>query len=106
MILYNVTVKVEKEIERDWLDWMQQVHIPDVMQTGLFSEYRLNRILHEEPDGATFAIQYLCANLEAFQQYQREHAQRLQKEHAQRYENRYVAFRTLMEVIQQDKHDQ
>jgi len=36
MIMYNVTVMVEESLSNDWLDWMNQTHIPDVMATGFF----------------------------------------------------------------------
>ena len=99
MILYNVTVKINHDIQQDWLNWMKEVHIPDVLKTGLFSSYKLCRILHNEPDGVTYAIQYFCASMKDFEQYQRVHAKVLQADHTQRYEGKYVAFRTLMEVI-------
>jgi hypothetical protein len=98
-ILYNVTVKVKKEASSEWLDWMKAKHIPDVLATGLFSEHKICRILHDEQDGDTFAIQYLCKNMEDFKTYQEKHAKALQEEHAQRYKDKYVAFRTLMEVV-------
>lgn len=101
MILYNVTVKIEKNIEGEWVRWMQQVHIPDVMKTGLFREYKLCRLLLGEDDGVTFAVQYLCDDLSAFKAYQDTHAAELQKAHSERFPNKFVAFRTLMEVLQE-----
>lgn len=79
---------------------MQNTHIPDVMNTGFFTEYKLSRILGEEEDGGTtYAIQYLSPSMEIFEEYQSKHAKALQAEHAERYNNQYVAFRTLMEVV-------
>ncbi|MEM8907893.1 MAG: DUF4286 family protein [Bacteroidota bacterium] len=99
MILYNVTIKVDQAVHEDWLQWMQQVHIPEMMQTQLFEEYKLCRILHEEPDGMTYAIQYFCKDMKTLHQYQVHHAQRLQAAHQERYRDQYVAIRTLMEVL-------
>ncbi len=100
MILYNVTVKINTSLEEDWLRWMKEVHIPDVMNTGLFKSHQLCRLLHEEEDGGTtFAIQYYCENMEALEEYQKEHAGALQAEHTERYKGQSVAFRTLMEVL-------
>lgn len=99
MLIYNVTVKIEPSIQKDWVKWMKEVHIPDVMGTGLFVENKLCRLLLDETDGITYAVQYSCIDMAAFQQYQTLHAKRLQTEHTERYKNRYVAFRTMMEVI-------
>ncbi|MEL6862920.1 MAG: DUF4286 family protein [Bacteroidota bacterium] len=100
MILYNVTVKVDHHIHEDWLKWMKEVHIPDVLKTGLFSGHRFFRLLHEETDGTTYAIQYYCDSMQQFEQYQRKHAKALQADHMTRYKDHYVAFRTLMEAIE------
>jgi len=99
MILYNVTVKIRKEVQADWLKWMRETHIPDVMRTGLFKEHKICRIFEDDPEGTTYAIQYFCASMEDFQKYQTEFAQTLQADHTKRYEGQYVAFRTLMEVL-------
>lgn len=100
MILYNVTVKILNEVKVDWLNWMKTVHIPDVMNTGLFVENKICRIIEDEPDGTTYAIQYFCKDMDDFMKYQNEHAKELQNEHTQRYDGKYVAFRTLMEVVE------
>ncbi|MCO6490485.1 MAG: DUF4286 family protein [Phaeodactylibacter sp.] len=100
MILYNVTVKIDLAAHDDWLAWMKNVHIPDVLATGLFTEHKLCRLLGvDESDGITYAIQYFSPDMETFQEYQQHHAPRLQKEHTERYKDKYVAFRTLMEVL-------
>jgi len=105
MILYNVTVKIMAQFREDWEKWMREVHIPDVMDTGLFVEYKMSRILgEEEKEGVTFAIQYLSPSMEKFQEYQDNHAKRLQAEHTEKYRGKYVAFRTLMEVVQQETY--
>ncbi|MFT7333816.1 MAG: hypothetical protein ACI81S_002037 [Sphingobacteriales bacterium] len=102
MILYNVTVKVEATIEKDWLDWMKTVHVPDVMKTGMFADYKICRVLGEEAEN-TFSFQYFAHSTEHLQKYQKDHAPQLQKEHSDRYKDKFVAFRTLLEVIESHK---
>lgn len=98
-VLYNVTIKIESEISQEWIQWMKNTHIPDVMATKCFESYRLTRIIEDEDEhGVGFAIQYVAPNIDFFNTYQSEHAKRLQKEHADRYANRYVSFRTLMKI--------
>ena len=101
-ILYNVTVKIIKEKADDWIQWMSETHIPDVMQTGKFLSYRMSELFDEEADdGRTFAIQYVAKDMETFQDYQSHHAKPLQQDHATRYANQYVAFRTLMQILKE-----
>lgn len=100
MIIYNVTVKIELDTHDEWLQWMRNQHIPDVMQTGLFKEYRMARVLgQDESDGITYSIQYLCPDMPTLQHYAAQFAPALQQAHSQRYEGKFVAFRTLLEVL-------
>lgn len=106
MILYNVTVKIAHAVHEEWVEWMQNVHIPEVMETGLFLENKFCRLLGDDNEhGITYAIQYLCPDQKTFQIYQQLHAERLQKDHAERYGEHYAAFRTLLEVIHQTTHE-
>lgn len=99
MIIYNVTVNIDNDVRDEWLKWMKETHIPDVMNTGLFIESRICKVLVEEESGTTFSIQYTCAGMENLDKYQKEYAPRLQKEHSDKFEGKFVAFRTLLEIL-------
>ena len=102
MILYNTTIKVEQTIHEEWLEWMKKNQIPAYVATGLFLEYKLCRILGDDDEhGVAYALQFLCPDQKTFQIYQTLHARRLQQIQAERFPNKYVTFRTLMEVVGQ-----
>jgi len=98
-IIYNVTINIDDDIKEEWLQWMKTVHIPDVMATGCFEEFKICRLLVEEEKGTTFAIQYTAKSLEAFENYQKNFASALQKEHSEKFKEKFVAFRTLLEDL-------
>lgn len=101
MLLYNVTIKIDSGLAEDWLQWMNTRHIPDVLKTGHFLECRLSRLKEvDESEGITYSIQYLARSKEAFDQYQEQDAPELQQEHAERYKDNFVAFRTIMDVLE------
>lgn len=101
MYIYNVTIKVEVAIVDDWVQWMRQSHIPEVLNTGYFSAYRMSRLLDDgDLDGITFVVQYDCASIDDFLNYQSLKAPALQKEHTERYGKQVTAFRTIMEVLE------
>ncbi|UTW63696.1 DUF4286 family protein [bacterium SCSIO 12741] len=99
MIIYNVTVKVENEVHAEWLSWMKETHIPDVMATGLFVDSKMMKVLVDDTDGMTYSVQYRVETWELLKEYQENHAPRLQKEHSDKYEGKFVAFRTLLEEV-------
>lgn len=99
MILYNVTVSVDGQVEKEWLKWMREVHIPDVMATRLFVDHKIYKLVNEVDGGTTYAIQYFALDMQDINTYMREHAPRLQEEHASRYQAKALAFRTLLEQV-------
>lgn len=99
MIVYSVTINIDDNLETDWLEWMKNVHIPKVLETGLFIEHRIMKVLSRQDDetGQTYNIQYDCESMDKYEEYQQKHSQQLQKEHTERYSGKFFAFRTLLE---------
>ncbi len=103
MILYNVTVAIDPSVEKEWVNWMRSVHIPDVMATGCFIESRFSKVQTEEEEGLSYAITYLCEHKELLEKYRNNYAPELQKEHSEKFNGRFAAFRTLLDVIEEFK---
>jgi len=99
MIIYNVTVNIEEDVHQEWLKWMKEVHIPDVLNTGLFNDYKMCKVLTSPEEGQTYSIQYSCESMDHYNQYQDNFAPRLQEEHARKFKDQFVAFRTLLETV-------
>jgi len=100
MIIYNVTVKIDEAFHAEWLKWMKETHIPDVMRTGCFTENRMLKVLtDDEPDGSTYSVQYTCNHMNDFLEYEHKFAAKLRAEHNEKYRDKFVAFRTLLEVV-------
>lgn len=100
MYIYNVTVSVDNEIQSDWLSWMSEEHIPEVMDTGYFTGFKIFKVLlNQEPGSTSFSIQYSFKEMKNLQLYQANHAPNLQKKHSERYKDKCIAFRTVLETI-------
>ncbi|WP_118972443.1 DUF4286 family protein [Taibaiella koreensis] len=100
MIIYNVTAKVDPGIADKWMHWLKEEHLGEMMRTGLFSDYRLCRLMEQdESEGVTFVIQYHCDSIEHYQTYVHEHAPHMRKKTQEKFGNHFAAFRTVMEVI-------
>ena len=101
MIIYNVTINIDDSVRDEWLKWMKEVHIPDVMRTGLFLENRMLKILTDETEtgGTNYSVQYTCRNMDDFNTYEKTFAPALRKAHAEKYSDRFVSFRTLLELV-------
>lgn len=100
MIFYNVTINIHESVHHQWMKWMQEKHIQDVLATGKFSAARMVKILvDEEMGGTTYAIQYTTDSKATLQRYYDEDAPRLREEGLQLFGDKMLAFRTELELI-------
>ncbi|KYG81395.1 uncharacterized protein DUF4286 [Roseivirga ehrenbergii] len=100
MILYNVTVAIEKTVEEDWKVWMRDIHIPEVMATGAFVEYKFFKVMREEEDSSSYSIQYFAENHSKLQTYLGQHAPGLQQKAGEAFPGKFAAFRTLLQAVE------
>ncbi len=99
MFIYNVTVNISDEIHNDWLNWMKETHIPDVMKTGCFIDSQMLKVLYVDDEGHTYSIQYKFLEMVDIERYQKEFASALQAEYKVKFEGKYAAFRTLLQIM-------
>jgi len=99
MYIYNVTINIEESVHDDWLKWMQDQHIPEMLATKKFTAAKLTKVLVEETmGGITYSVQYTTKDKETLQKYYDEDAARLRSQ-SKVFEGKFVAFRTELEVI-------
>lgn len=100
MLVYNVTVGVDKDAEAEWLQYMKEKHIQAVLDTGLFVNSKMYRVLHDQDDGTiSYSVQYFAKSIEDVQQYLEVFAPALIEDHRKRFHNRHVAFMTLLDEV-------
>lgn len=99
-IIYNVTLNVDDSVHQEWLDWMRKIHIPEVMQTGLFTGYKILKMISEEDTGTTYAVQYMLDDIKHFLDYSEKFAPALRQKVLDKFGEKVLAFRTLMEIVE------
>lgn len=100
MIIYNVTVKVETSIANNWLEWLKEEHIPEILATGCFHDASVLQLMEPvDEEGVTYAIQYKAQSESDYQRYIREHAGIMRQKGLDQWGNRFIAFRSVMKVI-------
>lgn len=100
MYIYNVTTNIELEIEKDWLAYMKNIHIPAMIATGCFTGAKLTRVMvQEEMGGKTFSVQYAVSDKETFKGYYVAYAAGLNKTLDEQFKGKYVSFQTELEVL-------
>jgi hypothetical protein len=101
MIIYSVTISVEESIEKEWLEWMREIHIPEVMATGKFISCRFSRLVsHKEEGSCNFSAQYTAKSFEELEDYKANYAKKLQQNSLEKFADKMLAFRSELEILE------
>ena len=99
MYIYNVTINIDESVHEDWLHWMRDEHIPDMLNTGKFTKALMSRVMvEEEMGGITYSVQYTTPSKETLERYYAEDAETLRAQ-SKPFEGKFVAFRTELEIV-------
>ena len=102
MLIYNVTINIDDSVHDDWLNWMRDRHIPDMLATGKFTHAKMTKILVEEEMGGTsYSVQYTTKDRDTLDAYYKEDAERMRGDGLKLFADKFVAFRTALEVVSQ-----
>jgi hypothetical protein len=101
MIIYNVTIKVHESIKDNWLTWLKEEHVPDVLATGCFTKATILQLLEiDNSEGPTFAIQYSAESKGNYNQYIEKFAGTMRQKSFDKWGDKFIAFRSVMQVVQ------
>jgi len=100
MIVYNITIKIHPGIEEEWIRWQKEEHIPDIMSSQNFIEYKFYKLLDQnEDDGLTYVVQYTASSIEDYKNYITNTAPLLREKAIKKWGDKFIAFRTVMQVV-------
>src|SRR5690606_177035 len=100
MYIYNVTVNVDEAIHQQWLKWMRETYIPEMLRTKLFTNAKILRVLvEEEMGGVTFSVQYFAKDKASLERYYLEYDQDFRIKEKQRFSDNLVSFTTELQVL-------
>jgi hypothetical protein len=99
MIILNETIIIDEAIQAEWLQWMGSVYIPGVMATGYFNSHRVLTVVNSPNEGITYCLQFETDSLDYYYEYQQGIGVKLKNAHFKQFENRFVQFETIMQLV-------
>ncbi len=100
MIIYNVTIKIQESIKEDWLSWLQEEHIPDIIKTGCFTHAVILQLIEtDDSEGPTYAIQYFAETKGLYNSYIENHAVKMRQKGFNKWGDKFIAFRSVLQVV-------
>jgi hypothetical protein len=102
VIVYTVTSDVEAHAAPEWLAWMRNSHIPEVLATGCFSGCRIAELEEPAPPPGyvTFVCEYTAPTAAILARYLEQFAPALRQSATARYGAAVRATRTVRRVIE------
>jgi len=92
MIIYNITCSVDIDVADEWLLWIKNEHIPPLLKSGLFENYKMLKVLsHDDDKTLSFALQFYAKGLENIEAYHHN------DEMIKRYGDKVLTYPTLLE---------
>ncbi len=100
MMIYNVTTKLDHSIANEWLRWIKEEHIPDLIKTGCFTHAVILHLIElDDAEGITYAVQYHCDNIDLYNRYIDTYSNEMKKKAFDKFGNKFISFRSLMQVV-------
>ena len=95
-VLYFVWINVDPEIENDWVKYIDNTHIPDVLKTNYFLSARRAKAMEGKVPGTHLVI-FECKDKKNFDLYLKNDAERLRKDHTDHFGSKISSTRYIFE---------
>jgi hypothetical protein len=83
------------------MGFMREEHLPKIFASNCFESYRMCRIVDEQADSTTIAVQYIAHSMEDLNKYRAKHALELQREHMSKFGSDAVAYRSVLSILEE-----
>lgn len=101
MLLYNITIAVDRNCEGEWIEWMKREQIPFIMEAGLFSDSKFYRVVtHDDPESNSYCLQLFTDDIRKLNIFLAGPSVTFMEALQTRYAGRHAAFMTLLESCQ------
>lgn len=100
MLVYNTTFQVDTDVESNFIIWIKEVYIHEVLKAGMLSSPRLCKILSHLDEGSSFSLQWEVENSTILHRWHMEHGAKLNDQIQQLFKDKVIGFPTLMELME------
>ncbi|MDD4489758.1 MAG: DUF4286 family protein [Paludibacter sp.] len=100
MLIYNITFLVSDPVADQWLKWIHDTHIPDMVASGYFTEPQLAKVLNDQgQDGTSYSVQYHVADRQELDAWRRKFGSTMKRNCASLFGEDVLLFTTVLELI-------
>ena len=101
MIIYNVTTKVRTAIAKEWLQWLKDIHVKEILDTGCFTDFKIVKLLEiDEEEGPTYALQLYAESKAIYNQYFEKFAGKMRQQAFDKWGDHFISIRSVMQIVE------
>ena len=99
MVIYNVTSHVESSVEKSWLNWIKETHLPEMIATKKFKAAKIFKIISKNVKGVSYTAPHYSYDKKSLKQYQNCFAAKLREDDVNKFGDPILSFRIELELI-------
>lgn len=100
MLIFNTTFLVSDKVHGAWLKWINEKHIPYMLESQLFSQPQVAKVLtNEEQEGTSFSVQFHVQDMETLFEWNKKYGADFQTIFSQKFGSEALFFTTVLELL-------
>ena len=100
MLFFNTTYKVATSRNQEGRNWMNDSHIPLILQSEIFSKPQIAKVIGSEDEGGlSFSVQFHIADMNTLMNWHQINATTFQNNCHSKFGNEVIFFTTVLELI-------
>ena len=103
-VIYNLTLKITHNLSEAWLEDMESRVLPACFEKDLVISTQIAKIMIEDNEDHTFAIQFVFPSEQVFYQQGKGLFKKMVVLLDEKFRGKYVYFTTMMEVIHSSRN--
>lgn len=101
MIVYNITVNVTHQAHNQWMKWLKEEHLPEIMETKTFYDIKIYQLINiDDTDGPTYSVQFFASSMKEYDLFINEYAPALRSKSVNKWGDDMFSFRTTLKSIE------
>lgn len=102
MYIYNITFNIDESIQKEWLEWIKDSFIPEMLLDETITKFVLSQIMvSEEMGGITYSLQFSVTTAQNLEELLKKDPKNIPFQ-SQRFSEKQVYFSTGMKVIAEE----
>ena len=100
MLIFNTTYKVATHRNDEWFKWMNESHIPFMLDSDIFSKPQIAKVVGSEDEGGlSFSVQFNVADMNTLMGWHKKNSTVFHRNCSVKFGNEVVFFSTVLELI-------